>query len=901
MMRLITGYGLLFGNLLLRILPVAVTAVLSCVPADGKKGKGREGHRQFFLLPAIGAVHFLLYLLLRYLLLHNLNVFGTVQKILLMQFSYQDLGYFTWSFLASMGAAVLLGVLPRAGAVLLRKESRLFTSPGTKGRIVLFLSFAGAGIAAVGCCAVRLSGTAHVVINEVCGNNSSHSVGENGAVSDYIELYNRGWLACELEGLYLSDGRTASGKKQLPSCELPAGGYLLISLDDGSFSLKKEGGETIYLSDASGKVLDSMTMEKAGTDFSCARQTDGDPVWTVLSCTPGMANEEAVSQLKSPVLSHKSGFYQSAFELELSSEPGTVIYYTLDGSIPTEQSFLYQEPIHVYDRSGEENIYRAVPNVIPKWRNSAADQKPVDKAFIIRAVAVDREGESRRVSSPVTATYFIGLDQYAQKTVISLVADAEDLFGDDGICVTGQAYDQWYLGGKEGSVPYMNFHEKGREWEIAANIECFSEKLSFSQNVGMRIFGGTSRAFPLKNFSLYARKEYGGSRFFDRYIFDDTVSHKLTVRGGFANALCQTLAKDRAVAVQSSIPVSVFLNGEFWYHTNLMEKYDEYYFEQRYGAAPDNLILFSQGYLDIGKEEDLVLEQDFYDFLDEQDMADASNYRALGEIMDLQSYIDFMCINIYVDNMDFDNMKNVVMWRVRDRVPGPYGDGKWRWALYDLDAMEWGYAEDWGLSSTQEKNTFCLMPRDVNAEISINQQRIYTALKENPDFCRQFVLTFMDLANQNFNYERVKAEIEAYGYESDGYQGGGLGGGTQPLDYYDSFFRERAFWIIPYMAEEFGLSGTREDVILSVNDPEAGAVQINTITPDLSKGPWSGEYYTDYPVIVTAKACVGYEFVGWEKTVLSNGRKTTVYRDKTMEIPVEKGGIRLNAVFRKVR
>lgn len=97
------------------------------------------------------------------------------------------------------------------------------------------------------------------------------------------------------------------------------------------------------------------------------------------------------------------------------------------------------------------------------------------------------------------------------------------------------------------------------------------------------------------------------------------------------------------------------------------------------------------------------------------------------------------------------------------------------------------------------------------------------------------------------------------------------------------------------------MSGTREDVILSVNDPEAGAVQINTITPDLSKGPWSGEYYTDYPVIVTAKACVGYEFVGWEKTVLSNGRKTTVYRDKTMEIPVEKGGIRLNAVFRKVR
>ena len=271
-------------------------------------------------------------------------------------------------------------------------------------------------------------------------------------------------------------------------------------------------------------------------------------------------------------------------------------------------------------------------------------------------------------------------------------------------------------------------------------------------------------------------------------------------------------------------------------------------------------------------------------------MAAPANSEELGNIVDLQSYIDFMCINIYVDNMDITDTKNTVVWRSRDIGPGEYQDGKWRWALYDLDALEWGDFANWGMESQQQKNSFCLIPK-YTGDLTINQLKIYKALKVNPDFCRQFVLTFMDLVNTNFRYEHVKAEMELYGSDFSRYQGENWN--TRDKEYYEDFFLNRPSYIVPYMAEEFNLTGSLETVTLSVNDSEAGHLQLNTITPDLSAGTWQGDYYTDYPVTVTAVAHDGYEFVGWEGDIHST--------ELSIEAPVLEGGIELHGIFKKVR
>lgn len=50
----------------------------------------------------------------------------------------------------------------------------------------------------------------------------------------------------------------------------------------------------------------------------------------------------------------------------------------------------------------------------------------------------------------------------------------------------------------------------------------------------------------------------------------------------------------------------------------------------------------------------------------------------------------------------------------------------------------------------------------------------------------------------------------------------------------------------------------------SSNQEGEGTVTLNSISPDLSGQNWSGRYYTDYPVALTAEAPEGYSFVGWE-------------------------------------
>lgn len=135
----------------------------------------------------------------------------------------------------------------------------------------------------------------------------------------------------------------------------------------------------------------------------------------------------------------------------------------------------------------------------------------------------------------------------------------------------------------------------------------------------------------------------------------------------------------------------------------------------------------------------------------------------------------------------------------------------------------------------------------------------------------------MDMANVNFAVKNVKTAFEKWDRKLD--------------EDLQRFFEHRFNYIIPYMAEEFGLTGTLEKVKLKVNDVEGGKIQLNTTIPDISDGSWSGKYYTDYPVTVTAIPNDGYEFAGWSGSVKSDSA--------TIEAEVVNGGITLEAMFVK--
>lgn len=585
------------------------------------------------------------------------------------------------------------------------------------------------------------------------------------------------------------------------------------------------------------------------------------------------------------VLSAESGFYDEDFELTITAPEGTSVYYTLDGSRPTPDSFLYSAPVPVTARAGDETDVIHVQNMRTDWQEYEGETHPRE-ATVIRAAAFDGAGNPGEI---VTAVYFVGVPEYEDKLVISLAADPEDLFGDRGIYVTGKEYDDWYLAGGRGRQPEPNFSRRGREWERPAVLEMFEGGSVLKQPVGIRIQGGSTRGRKNKRFSVYAREEYGGSNWFDKPVFGRERTHSFVLRSGFEsgtlelsgymNGYIQQLVQDRDVASARSREAVVFLNGARWYSTIVQEKYSPAYFGERYGLREDNVVIVKDGEPDSGREEDKALYQDMYNFLAMNDLSDPRVYERFGKTADIQSYIDYCCVNVYFANMDYSEWKNCVCWRARQPENGTYGDSRWRWALYDMDLLN----DDYGIPA-EEINTFTTDTRYAGK--AFNTRLLYRALRKNSRFCRQFVISFMDMVNTDFTAENGAAVMEEWGITREW-------GGWEP-GWAEAFFPARTKNVIRHLAEEFGLRGTCESVTLSVNDQEAGHIVLNTITPPMTDGRWSGMYFTDYPVTVTAVAGEGRTFAGWKQGGVL--REELSGETAVFEIPA--GGLELEAVFR---
>lgn len=715
-----------------------------------------------------------------------------------------------------------------------------------------------------------------VVINEVSGSPVKDAKGDIEMDSDYIELYNPSGFSVSLEGMYLSDDEKNLKKLDLGEYAIPGKGYLLLEMREGETPFKiKASGEHIYLSRGL-RVIDEADCGSTDESTVYARSTDGGEDWEYQSPTPGKSNtgETLFKMTEPPEFSAASGYYEEEFSLELYGEEGDSIYYTTDGSKPDEESSLYTKPIVVENISGRENRWNQVQNVVEDWENYRPDTTPVDKLFVVRAIAVDKEGNK---SKEAVGTYLVDMEKYREKKVISLVADEDALFGEKGIYVTGDDYDRWYQSGQKGEKPPANFGKHGRDYEIPAFFS-FIEKNEVSlQEVGIRIQGASARKSPKKRFSVYARKEYSGSSYFDKELFKGKDTHSIVLRSGFADAFVSKLIEGRRVTVKDAEPVTVFLNGEYWYDTFMQEKYSDTFLNQTYGVKKDNVVIAHDGEIQEGREEDHQLYGEIYNYYSTHDFTTQEGYEGFNSILDIQSYIEYLCVNIYLCNMDVSERKNSMMWRVRTPGKGAYSDGAWRMMLYDMDALEWkeSLCESSGVSRMAEIDSFTEKMPSVG-DSSYNSQGIYITLKQNPQYRRQFVTTFMDMVNFEFRKERVEGLLKEWG---------------EDITWNDSFFADRAEYICPYMAEEFELKGSLEEVTLECENQEGGTIQINTIKPDLKDGSWQGRYYTDYPVRVTAKPKKGYRFDGWGGSVES--------KEESLEVLVQKGGTLLTARFVK--
>ncbi len=769
----------------------------------------------------------------------------------------------------------------------------------------------------------RQAHTQSIVINELMASNNATLADETGNYADWIELYNPTNTDVDLSGYFITDNRAQPTKFKLPGgVVLQSGAYLIMWASSAparsnrhlGFSLSASGEFVgLYRPDGT-TVVDSISFPAQHTDVGWGRLPDGVGVWYFLNpATPGATNQSATAYagvLALPVFSEQSGFYTNSLCLALSSpDPGVTIYYSLDGSDPDSaalgggsfsyknqyrqevsqsdgtiltsdyQTFHYDSPIVVNDRSQLPNYlarhsstYDHVPDYVPS--------SPLVKGTVVRARATKPGYLPSQIKTHTFLVTPSGNTRFSLP-VVSVSTPPKNLFDySSGIYNAGQIFDEWRAGT---SLPAYgpgfpgNFNKEGEASEVEGNVEFFSrdnKTVEINQPIGIRLHGGFTRGLPQKSLRLYSRISFAGALFPNENL---STFQRLILRNSgndwgvtlFKDGMYQEAVKHLRFDTQAYRPSIVLLNGEYWGIHNLRERYDRFYLRDHYQVPADSVDLIENNFE--VNEGDIEAYNQLMDLL--QKGVQGQDYETVKTRMDIDNFMDYQIAEIYISNIDWVE-NNIRCWRkkvIQYQPNAPYGnDGRWRWMMYDTDL---------GMSSGADHNGLDFATNtDPNTSPSPAQTFMLRRLLENPSFKNQFINRYADLLNTTFLPERMLNRIDlskqALAPEMPEHinrwkQPANLTKWNEEIQIMVDFVQQRPEFARQHIRSKFGLSN-QHTLTVGVSSVQQGFVKVNTVdiispTPGVAAQPypWSGIYFQEIPVTLTARALSGYKFSQW--------------------------------------
>ena len=444
---------------------------------------------------------------------------------------------------------------------------------------------------------------------------------------------------------------------------------------------------------------------------------------------------------------------------------------------------------------------------------SAPTDDAVDKCTVVRAAVKNANGT---FSQTQTETYFVGSMYEHIKgvgeschaagntlAVISISANFDDFFDSaKGIYVKGDIFDsalEEFLktntpsSGEDARSLDANYKQRGREWERPVAINFFetdgaNTQCVLSQNCGVRVQGNYSRSDLQKGLRLYARKEYGDNNF-NYEVFkglkDDSGEtldkfKTLTLRAGgncaftakFNDTYWQSLSGDLDCDMKASRPCVVYLNGEYWGLYVLEEDYKEDYFEDHHGVNKDDVVLYkgdaekySRGYkLDLGGLPEGVTDESYYFseldsfFKSHKDIADDKAFYDFSQLVDVDSVMDYFAAEIWINNKWDWPGKNWSMWRTVTDDGSEYGDGRWRFAFYDMEFGGVSGSSDARTNTIKDDNykTYGLLDTGTNNPAVL----CFAYLMTNEGWRNEFYNTLRGLSDGAYGYDRAKGQLD---------------------------------------------------------------------------------------------------------------------------------------------
>jgi hypothetical protein len=531
--------------------------------------------------------------------------------------------------------------------------------------------------------------------------------------------------------------------------------------------------------------------------------------------------------------------------VSLSAQNGDEIRYTTNGAEPTQSSTLYTAPINI------------------------------TRTTFLRARAFN----DNKLPSPVVSnSYFV--DHSYGFPIVSIQMDDADLNGyNTGIYVKGP--------NAEGELPYegANFWQ---DWEKSINFEFFEAngQQVVNQPAGTKIFGGWSRANDRKSLAIYSRKSYGKEgidyAFFANRPFQSYKNLVLRSGGndwdqGFIRDGVMTgLVEGADLEVQAWRPCIVLINGENYGMFFIREKINEDYLANHYNLDPDFVdILEKRGEVSEGSADhyDAMI-----DYVELNSLANQTHYDYIKTQMEVDNYAAYYASEIYFANTDWPG-NNIKYWRFQGE------NTRWRWFLYDTDFgfNLWGGVKD--NSASSDNIAWALNDREYQdwEESKANSPRstfLFRMMMQNQEFENLFVVTMADFLNTYFVADRVKDHIDSlralvtpglnYQWSSD------FSGGANEWTFADNissmrrFAEDRPANVFSQLRSHFNLSSTTLDI------ETIGTGKVKLTSHAFVEGSFSGTYFLNVPVTLTAVPRDGHPFTGWSGAATGSNLSITL-------------------------
>ena len=374
------------------------------------------------------------------------------------------------------------------------------------------------------------------------------------------------------------------------------------------------------------------------------------------------------------------GLMDGPFQLTIiPALDGSKIYYTLDGSVPTAKSPVYKGPLSVSGTTIIRALERAQDGHITKVATASYIFEDVLDLDSTPAGYPEMWGPYCQIEGRAKADYAMDplmtkdpalrqkmLAGLRQIPIVSIVTDKGNFFNDSEDPDTGGIYIHTGTPVGDGL---------GRGWDRPVSVEIFDGgRMDLTVDCGIRLHGGHSRLAeknPKHAFRLKFKSEYGPSKL--KYdIFGDggpAEFNTLTLRTFFGNAWQHWDGGNRGRAqyvrdlwhryasASLGMPYSrgrhvhVFINGMYWGIYSLSERIDENFCKSHFGGNKDDYDVIK---VDEEQGNSAVADAGSFAAYAELMALDCKDMTAVERLLDVDEFIDFMILNQFAGNTDWD-------------------------------------------------------------------------------------------------------------------------------------------------------------------------------------------------------------------------------------------------------